>query len=642
MAEVPTRFTDVQKVKIYKLAKEGKDIDFILEELKKEPNFPKFKSLKNIDVPRQRIIGLINKNPSIPKKFKIIPTGQKGQNLTYQAYSDLKKKVANLYKKQNVKNVSEIAKKLYPEEDITISQRKIRTLLKDAGIRKIGTPTQDLKGTGKTFIDGKKRTDFRRELSDAYVERKSTGNLKDKIEFHHTDSKNLNAKILTSPNRVAYLTKETNAELMPRDAYISKLYDQREALGAKPKNKEKLKTWKKEWDRINKAGNDFVTDPKSKGLLNFKVIDDVNGKVLNVGLDESKTIMRTPDPKIPGLYGADDYLGNKPFKQMTRIEKDKFLDIGKGNYETIKSALLKLNKGDLKKACRALGAFNVGGDVAGCAAAVEADPIKAATALEEIKPTSAALGKVRNAASAFLKFAGKGKGFAIGTGLGVGGGALVKKFMNDDPSTYLTNDAQANAMILDTLDQKEREQRMEAIGDAPELLDEARIGGELAVTGAAIPGASSVYQARRKPFTRIVDGVKKTRPAMGPARAALGPVGKALSGFATPLGIAALTPLNVASSLYQGDSGYEIATDPLNYLAPALAGTMGSLSKEATRGMGATSKLAKTLRLGMSPGAIKMISRRFGLPGLALSSGISLYELADEYKSGRGMFGKKE
>jgi hypothetical protein len=197
-------------------------------------------------------------------------------------------------------------------------------------------------------------------------------------------------------------------------------------------------------------------------------------------------------------------------------------------------------------------------------------------------------------------------------------------------------------MILDTIDQKERQERMDAIGDAPELLDEARIGGELAVTGAAIPGASSVYQARRKPFTRIVDGVKKTRPAMGPARAALGPVGKALSGFATPLGIAALTPLNVASSLYEGDSGYEIATDPLNYLAPALAGTMGSLSKEATRGMGATSKLAKALRLGISPGAIKMISRRFGLPGLALSSGISLFELADEYKSGRGMFGKKE
>jgi hypothetical protein len=44
----------------------------------------------------------------------------------------------------------------------------------------------------------------------------------------------------------------------------------------------------------------------------------------------------------------------------------------------------------------------------------------------------------------------------------------------------------------------------------------------------------------------------------------------------------------------------------------------------------------------MSPGAIKMVSRRFGLPGLALSGGISLYELADDYKMKRGMFGKKE
>jgi len=611
MAEVPTRFTDVQKAKIYKLAKEGKDIDFILKELKKEPDFPKFKSKKNIDVPRQRMIGLINKNPSIPKKFKIIPTGQKGQYLTYQAYSDLKKKVANLYKKQNVKNVSAIAKELYPEDDIVISQRKIRTLLKDAGVRKIGTPTQKLKGKGKNFIDGKKRTDFRRELSDAYVERKSTGNLKDKIEFHHTDSKNLNAKILTSPNRVAYLTKETNAELMPRDAYISKLYDQREALGAKPKNKEKLKTWKKEWDRINKAGNDFVTDPKSKGLLNFKVIDDVNGKVLNVGLDESKTIMRTPDPKIPGLYGADDYLGNKPFKQMTRIEKDKFLDIGKGNYETIKSALLKLNKGDLKKACRALGAFNVGGDVAGCAAAVEADPIKAATALEEIKPTSAALGKVRNAARSFLKFAGKGKTFAITAGVGAGAGALVKAFRNDDPDTYLSNENQMKAMLVDTFEE--------------DTLGKAGIGGELAAAGLAVPGSAAVYKARRLPF--------KDRAAMGPVRAALGPVGKAASGFATPLGMGLTLPFQIASQLREGNSLEDIATNPLNYLAPAFAGT---LTKEATRGMNQKGLLAKALRLGMNPATIRAGSKFLGLPGLALSLGYEGYDQYKKYQEGEG------
>ena len=173
------------------------------------------------------------------------------------------------------------------------------------------------------------------------------------------------------------------------------------------------------------------------------------------------------------------------------------------------------------------------------------DPVKAATALEELKPTSAALGKVRNAASAFLKFAGKGKTFAITAGVGAGAGALVKAFRNDDPSTYLTNDKQANAMILDTADQLEREERQAQVGDAPELLDESAIGAELGVgAAAAVPGSKKLFDARKK-------------KGFGAVRAGLGPVGKALSGFATPLGIAATTPLNVASQVYQGDSAEE-------------------------------------------------------------------------------------
>jgi hypothetical protein len=305
--------------------------------------------------------------------------------------------------------------------------------------------------------------------------------------------------------------------------------------------------------------------------------------------------------------------------------------------------LIEFAKKDVNKICRIFGGAKLASGGQGCGAqmaqALDNDPVGTANKINDLKVGGGAVNRIKNAATTFLKFAGKGKGFAIGAGIGVGAGALVKKFMNDDPSTYLTNDKQANAMILDTIDQKERQERMDAIGDAPELLDEANIAANIGVTAAAVPGASAVYQARRKPFTRIVDGVKKTRPAMGPARAALGPVGKALSGFATPAGIAALTPLNVASSLYEGDSAYDIATDPVNYLGPALA---GRFTAETTRGMGATSKLAKSLRLGMSPGAIKMVSKRFGLPGLALSAGISLYELADDYKSSRGIFGKKE
>ena len=234
--------------------------------------------------------------------------------------------------------------------------------------------------------------------------------------------------------------------------------------------------------------------------------------------------------------------------------------------------------------------------------------------------------QVKQLTKKVLKAVGKGKGFALVTGVGVGVGALVKEFKNDDPSTYLTNDKQANAMILDTIDEKERQDRIDAMDNAPKLLGESAIGAELAVTGAAIPGSKKLFDARKA-------------KGFGAARAALGPVGKALSGFATPAGIALVTPLNVANQLYEGDSVGEIATDPLNYLAPAFA---GSLTKEATRGMGATSKLSKALRLGMSPGAVKMVSRRFGLPGLALSAGISLYELADKYKDNRGIFGKEE
>ena len=97
-----------------------------------------------------------------------------------------------------------------------------------------------------------------------------------------------------------------------------------------------------------------------------------------------------------------------------------------------------------------------------------------------------------------LKFAGKGKAFAVTAGVGAGAGALVKAFRNDDPETYLTNDKQANAMILDTADQLEREERQAAVGDAPELLDESAIGAELGLAAAAVPGSKKLFDARKK------------------------------------------------------------------------------------------------------------------------------------------------
>ena len=289
-----------------------------------------------------------------------------------------------------------------------------------------------------------------------------------------------------------------------------------------------------------------------------------------------------------------------------------------------KNNLIKLAGSNVNSICSLVKTGNAAGGPAGCAAeisqALDEDPVGMGNKIKNLKVEGGAVNRIKGAASAFLKFAGKGKVFGVTAAVGVGAGALVKEFRNDDPDTYLSNDKQANAMILDTIDEKERQERMEAMGDAPELLGESAIGAELAATAAAIPGSKKLFDARKA-------------KGFGAARAALGPVGKALSGFATPLGMAAATPLNVASQVYQGDSVEDIATNPLNYLGPAFAGT---LTKEATRGMNPTGALSKALRLGMNPATIRAGSKFLGLPGLALSLGYEGYDQYKKYTEGRG------
>ena len=205
-----------------------------------------------------------------------------------------------------------------------------------------------------------------------------------------------------------------------------------------------------------------------------------------------------------------------------------------------------------------------------------------------------------------LRTLGKGKAFAITAGVGAGAGALVKQFRNDEPDTYLSDENQMKAMLVDTFEE--------------DTLGKAGIGGELAAAGLAVPGSGAVYKARRG-------------KGFGAVRSALGPVGKAASGFATPLGLALTTPFQIASQVRAGDSLEDIATNPLNYLAPAFAGT---LTKEATRGMNPQGILAKGLRLGMSPAAVRGVSKFFGLPGLALSLGYEGYDQYKKYQEGEG------
>ena len=178
---------------------------------------------------------------------------------------------------------------------------------------------------------------------------------------------------------------------------------------------------------------------------------------------------------------------------------------------------------------------------------------------------------------------------------------LVKQFRNDDPSTYLSNPEQQKGMLLSMLE-----------SETPKVDEEIlkwEYPGQIAGAAAAVPGSKTVHRARK------IKG-------MGPVRAALGPVGKVLAGTFSPLAVAASLPIGIAAQVKGGSDVEDIATDPLNWIGPAFASSGAEMATKGVR----NPLLLKALRLGMSPRALMLGSRFFGLPGLALSAGLWGYD----------------
>jgi len=240
---------------------------------------------------------------------------------------------------------------------------------------------------------------------------------------------------------------------------------------------------------------------------------------------------------------------------------------------------------------------------------------------------SETLKKTPQAARSFLNFATKGGKFGAIAAAGAATAGLVKTFMNDDPTTYLSNEDQQKNMLIDMITSPIDDTPEES----PEILD-YQLPTMGAVTAAGmIPGGKRVYDVRRR-------GGPNLKPA-GPVRSALGlkgVLGKGLAATATPLGLAALEPLHIAGQVAQGDSLTDIGTNPLNYLGAAFA---SPLTKEATRFASPTA--AKIMRMGMSPAALKGLSR-FGRYGLAASLGIQGVMKLDDWRNKRGWFSKKD
>ena len=272
-------------------------------------------------------------------------------------------------------------------------------------------------------------------------------------------------------------------------------------------------------------------------------------------------------------------------------------------------------------ACRRILNYQTGGISATCGAAITKDPIGSANKLAAMEATSGALGKVKNAATTFLgtlgKFGARAAPLAAVAALGAVAEPLVKQFRNDDYSTYLSDPEQQGSMLLAMVEQQ-----------TPKV-DQEILKWQLPAHGAAtlagaVPGAGALYKERRaiRP-DKLIGPMEK---GVGPARAALGikgVLGKALGASFSPLAVAATLPMSVAAQRSGGTDWSDIATDPSNWFGPAFAASGADF---ATKGMKSTGILAKAIRMGMSPGALRMGSRFLGLPGLALTGGMWGYD----------------
>ena len=367
----------------------------------------------------------------------------------------------------------------------------------------------------------------------------------------------------------------------------------------------------------NLAG-DFTIDAKGK----INVIDYGAPKILDPQFNIAKSM--TENIPLGGFIKKTIASG-----QLTPELTEVFGEKSATNLINRSLKLIEFAKKDTNRICRIFGGAKLADGGQGCgaqmAAALDEDPIGTATKVQGLQSEGGSVNRIKNAATSFLNIAIKGGKFGALAAVGAAGAGAVKTFMNDDPTTYLSNEEQQKNMLIDMVTGQ--------LDDSP--VEEAPIGdaylptfGAATVAGTAAVAPSTIDAVRGGALGAKKSGITKT---------ALKTLGRGLATTATPLGLLATEPLYLAEQIQEGDSLAEMATNPFNYLGPAF---MGQVSDFATKGLKSPG-IAKAMRLGISPGTFKTVSRRFGLPGLALSLGISGYETFDDYRNKRGFFSEE-
>jgi len=218
--------------------------------------------------------------------------------------------------------------------------------------------------------------------------------------------------------------------------------------------------------------------------------------------------------------------------------------------------------------------------------------------------------RIYDSLKGFVKSPGV-KRFGIAGAVGAAIGA-VKEFNNNDPTTYLSDENQQRNMLVDMFTDPITTEM-----SRPSILDYQLpiLGAEAAaVTAAATPKTLKAV----KKFNR---GLGVEEKPIGNVKTGAKILGRGLAALGTPAALLPIEAMNISRQLSEGDSAVDIATNPFNYLGAAFVGPASTI---ASRSVNPT--VAKILRLGINPRTLRTVSSRFGLPGLALSLGLTAYD----------------
>ena len=413
----------------------------------------------------------------------------------------------------------------------------------------------------------------------------------DAFPFHHIMP--IGGEAQLTSNDIAVLSKQMNSKIAP---YNTKLNDIADAIS----------------DNISKA---FTTRSEGGSFEFMKRIDQLNDQAEKLVAKATKELPKKFQPYIGFTKltpRTDEYgfpLDDNLIEERVGAVREKGIplrDLSNEQLTKLKKSIRSLSEKEKIGYCSLLSRGGLPGD---CAAAIDNDPVKAAQIFDQAPATSSAMKRVKNAALGFLRSGGF-KTFSVAGLAGGAAAALVKEFKNDDPTTYLSSEAQQKNMLVDMVTQPISEDMTR-----PDILDYQlpAVGASLAASTAL--GAPSTIKASRSRGLGVEQkGLIRTGGRV---------LGRGLGIAASPGVLAPLAALDITRQVSEGDSLADIGTDPLNYTYPIFAEQTDKL----TRGLSPT--LRKTARLGMSKPALRLLSRA-GIAGLGASLAIQGIGLLDD------------